>query len=326
MVAYGIQYFRLKRTLEREESTIDDVKPMLDNLKEGLDEHFEEYFTSTDQKLLSAMGRMIYEDLPAENHPSVFSGKFFTKKGKGSTNQEKFDNWASAVFAKSFLVDKSRAGEFLKIDNKKKLVKALDKDPGMEYVFSIIDLFRSKLQVGMAQFNGNDEELMKVYTKGLMEMQKDKEFYPNANFTMRLTYGKVIPYNPRDAVSYKSFTTHEGILEKEIPGDEEFDVPQKLHDLLVKKDFGRYGENGKLPVCFLNDTDITGGNSGSPVINGQGQLVGIAFDGNWESMTSDLVFDEATVRTISVDIRYVCFIIDKYAGARHLLDEMEIVE
>lgn len=326
LVVYGIQYFRIKRTLEREDATIDDVKPMLDNLKTGLEGHFDEYFAATDQKLLSATARMIYEDLPAQYHPATFTGKFFTKKGKGDNTSEKFDNWAEGVFDKSFLVNKESAEAFVEMDDPKKMLKVLDKDPGMEYVLDIIDVFRSKLQMGMAQFSGNDEELMKAYTKGLMEMQTDKEFYPNANFTMRLTYGKVIPYIPRDAVAYKAFTTHEGILEKEVPGDEEFDVPKKLHDLLVKKDFGRYGEDGVLPVCFLNNTDITGGNSGSPVINGNGELVGVAFDGNWESMTSDLVFDEGTVRTISVDIRYVCFIVDKYAGARHLLDEMEIIE
>ena len=326
MVVYGIQYYRIMRTLEREEAKFEDVKPMLDNLQAGLDGHFDEYFAATDQKLLATTARLLYENLPAKFHPATFTGKFFTKKAKGDNTKEKFDNWAEAVFAKSFLVNKDRARAFTELSDVKKINKAIDKDPGMEYVNSIIDVFRTKLQMGMAQFSSTDEELMKSYTKGMMEMNKDKEFYPNANFTMRLTYGKVIPYIPRDAVAYKAFTTHEGILEKEIPGDEEFHVPQKLHDLLVEAKFGEYGENGKLPVCFLNDTDITGGNSGSPVINGEGHLVGIAFDGNWESMTSDLVFDPGTVRTISVDIRYVAFIIDKYAGARHLLDEMEVIQ
>jgi len=127
-------------------------------------------------------------------------------------------------------------------------------------------------------------------------------------------------------VSYLSQTFGEGILEKEVPNDEEFHVPSKLHDLLAKKDFGRYGQNGRLPVCFTSDNDITGGNSGSPVINGDGHLIGIAFDGNWESMTGDLVFDPGVQRTISVDIRYVLFVIEKYAGATNLIDELKVMQ
>jgi hypothetical protein len=158
------------------------------------------------------------------------------------------------------------------------------------------------------------------------EMMPNKKFYPDANFTMRVSYGKMIPYDPRDGVSYKAQTFAKGILEKEVKGDEEFDVPAKLHDLFVKKDFGRYGQNGDLPLCFLTDNDITGGNSGSPVINGNGELIGIAFDGNWESMTGDLVFDPGVQRTISVDIRYVLFVIEKYAGATNLIKELTIVQ
>ena len=140
-----------------------------------------------------------------------------------------------------------------------------------------------------------------------------------------MTYGNVKPYNPKDAVTYKYLTTSDGILQKEDPSNEEFIVPAKLKELLEKKDFGPYAENGTLYTCFLSTNDITGGNSGSPVINGKGELVGVAFDGNWESMTGDLMFNPAVQRTISVDIRYVLFIIDKYAGAGHLVKEMKLV-
>jgi hypothetical protein len=142
---------------------------------------------------------------------------------------------------------------------------------------------------------------------------------------MRLTYGTVGNYKSWEGKPYDTQTWGSQILDKEKPGDHEFDVPEKLHDLLKSKDYGEYAQDGKLPVCFLHNTDITGGNSGSPVINGEGHLIGIAFDGNWESMMSDLKFQDEYVRTISVDIRYVLFVIDKYAGAQNIIDELEIV-
>jgi hypothetical protein len=140
-----------------------------------------------------------------------------------------------------------------------------------------------------------------------------------------MTYGTVRPYEPKDAVSYNYFTTAEGILEKMDNTSEEFQVPAKLEKLLRDKDYGSYAENGQLPVCFLTDNDITGGNSGSPVINGNGEIIGCAFDGNWEAMTGDLVYDPSSKRTICVDMRYVLFIIEKYAGAQNLINEMKIV-
>jgi hypothetical protein len=164
----------------------------------------------------------------------------------------------------------------------------------------------------------------RMYISGSREMQSDKDFYPDANSTMRITYGKVIPFKPRDAVNYDYITTLEGILEKEDAINEEFIVPDKLKTIFNNKDYGRYGIGKTMPVCFLTDNDITGGNSGSPVMNGEGELIGIAFDGNSEAMSSDLHFDPALQRCINVDIRYVLLIIDKYAGATNLISEMKI--
>ena len=169
-------------------------------------------------------------------------------------------------------------------------------------------------------------ELKSLFTQALHEKEADKTFYPDANFTMRVTYGTVQNYDSWEGETYETFTYGNEILKKYKAGDHEFDVPEKLRTLLTNKDYGKYAtEDGKLPVCFLHNTDITGGNSGSPVINAEGHLIGVAFDGNWESMTSDLFWQDDYVRTISVDIRYVLFIIDKYAGANRLIDEMEIV-
>jgi hypothetical protein len=166
--------------------------------------------------------------------------------------------------------------------------------------------------------------LKRNFLEAYKEFKKDSKLYPDANGTLRMTYGNVKAYEPKDAVSFDYYTTSDGILEKYIPKDDEFDMPAKLIDLLNKKDFGKYAENGELHVAFLTTNDITGGNSGSPVINDKGELIGVAFDGNWEAMTGDLVFDPELKRTICVDIRYVLFIMDQYAGAQNLINELKI--
>ena len=168
----------------------------------------------------------------------------------------------------------------------------------------------------------------KAYTAGLLEWMAGQPSYPDANFTMRLSYGQVLPYSPKDGLTYLHYTTAEGILEKENPDDPEFIVPAKLKELILNKDFGRYADksDGKLHVCFLTNNDITGGNSGSPVMDGDGNLIGLAFDGNWEAMSSDVIFEPELQRCICVDIRYVLFCIDKLGGAGKLLKEMDLVK
>jgi len=165
----------------------------------------------------------------------------------------------------------------------------------------------------------------RVFIAGLREMNPDKKYYPDANSTMRLTYGQVLDYYPADAVHYKYYTTLSGVMEKEDPTNWEFVVPEKLKELYKNKDYGPYGEDNELKVCFLTNHDITGGNSGSPVLNGKGELIGLAFDGNWEAMSGDIAYEPELQRTINVDIRYVLFIIDKFAGATRLIDEMNLV-
>ena len=167
----------------------------------------------------------------------------------------------------------------------------------------------------------------RLFVDGLRKMNPTQNYYPNANSSMRTTYGTVGDYVPADAVKYDYVTTLEGVIEKYVPGDHEFDLPQKFIDLYEAKDYGQYAdENGDLIINFIHNTDITGGNSGSPVINAKGHLIGTAFDGNWEAMSGDIAFEPELQRTISCDIRYVLFIVDKYAGATHLIDEMDLVK
>ncbi len=161
-----------------------------------------------------------------------------------------------------------------------------------------------------------------------MEMNPEKVYYPDANFTLRMTYGNVLPYDPKDGVTYKHTTSLTGVIEKYDPENlYEFDVPVRLKELYKNKDYGRYAEAGdEVTVAFLSNNDITGGNSGSPVLNAKGELIGTAFDGNWEAMSGDIAFEPALQRTISVDIRYTLFIIDKYAGCTRLIDEMKFAK
>ena len=176
-------------------------------------------------------------------------------------------------------------------------------------------------------FSGRLADARHDYTKALLEWNKNKPIYPDANFTMRFTYGTVKGYSPKDAVIYRHYTTLDGVMEKENPDSWEFIVPEKLKTLWKNQDFGKYAmEDGKMPVAFLSNNDITGGNSGSPIMNAKGELIGLAFDGNWESMSSDVMFEPDLQRCINVDIRYVLFIIDKFGGAGHLVKEMKLVK
>lgn len=321
LVTRGIQLYRLHLTMARDPKDNDAWSPTVDRILSGIDDMFKDYDVSTDEDLLSATAAMIINNISSENLPDFYTSKMY-QKAKGSTVEEKCASMTRTIFKKSMLVDEEKLRAFLE----KPKFKKLDKDPGVQYVLSIISWYRSEVGDLIGAFQSSLEKERKAYIKGLMKMRVGTKFYPDANFTMRLTYGTVKGYSSWEGKPYSTFTYASEILGKENPSSDEFIVPTKLKKLIEQKKYGRYGENGKLPVCFINNTDITGGNSGSPVINAEGHLVGIAFDGNWESMGSDLVFEDEFVRTISVDARYVLFIIDKYADAGHLLDEMKIIK
>ncbi len=203
--------------------------------------------------------------------------------------------------------------------------EAFNLEPAYELANSIIELYRELVPPVMAA-NKKFEEGHRLYIAGLMKMNPKKAWASDANFTLRLTYGNVLPYSPADGIIYNYYTTLDGVIAKEDPTNPvEFTVPERLKELYAAKDYGRYADkNGELPVAFLVNCDITGGNSGSPVMNSKGQLIGLAFDGNWEAMSGDVAFEPDLQRTIAVDIRYVLFVIEKFAGAGWLLDELTI--
>ena len=315
-IGTGFQLWRLQSMLDN--GSQEDIDALCESIAAEAEHSFEEYNTTIDQNILTSMLDMLKSGLSEERQLSLFSSDYYTKKAKGSSAK-----FSEMVFAKSVLTDQGRLTKFLK----KPSLKKLQKDPGMIYMNSVIDMLFQKLQYKQSLRDKRAEELRKLYMQIIQKKEPTKSFYPDANFTMRLTYGSVKSYDSWEGKPFENFTYGHQILDKYKAGDEEFDVPEKLRTLLKNKDYGQYADkDGKLTVCFLHNTDITGGNSGSPVINGNGELVGCAFDGNWESMTSDLFWQDEYVRTISVDIRYVLFIVDKFAGASHLLDEMNLVK
>ncbi|MCL1850785.1 MAG: S46 family peptidase [Bacteroidetes bacterium] len=256
----------------------------------------------------------LWKTLPLENQPNIF--EHINNNYNGDIGL-----FVKAISEKSIFSSEANFNKYLQ----KPSAKIYDNDPLIKYFQSIFGVVGSS-QAIYVSYNSKLSSARNKYLAAIKEMAAEKAIYPDANSTMRVTYGQVLDYYPQEAVYYNWFTTTNGILPKEIPNDPEFDVPVKLKELILAKDYGRYGKNGVLNVCFLTNNDITGGNSGSPVINANGELIGCAFDGNWESLSSNIIYNSELQRCICVDIRYVMFVIDKVGGAGYLLNEMTIVE
>jgi len=289
------------------------INQAADELKASLEEHFKDYDMATDRDVFASLTKMYYNNLTDSLKPEVL--KKMVGKFKGN-----FNAYADYLFNKSFLSDKTKTEEFLNDPD----LKTIDKDPA----FSLMQGYMEILMPVSANMRKGSDKLntaQRLFVEAIREMNPDKKYYPDANSTLRFSYGEVLEYYPADAVEYDYKTHLKGVMEKEDPSNEEFIVPEKLKALYETKDYGPYAnEDGTMPVCFLTNNDITGGNSGSPVINGKGELIGLAFDGNWEAMSSDIAYAPKLQRTIVVDSRYVLFIIDKFAGATNLVDELTI--
>ncbi len=303
----------LERLLADPEPDPNELEEFIAALREYSLDFYKDYNPPTDKKVMKAMIELLIEDLDEQYLPE----NILEVKEKYDGDATKY---VDRYFKKSFVTDRDRFMDFLDDPS----LKTLRKDPAYQASLQGQKFF--EIRGKLAEFQEPYERGSRLYLKGLIEMYPEREFYSDANSTMRLNYGTVGDYSPRDAVIYTHYTTLEGVMEKADPDSREFIVSGKLKDFYDRKDYGRYGENGILPVCFTSDNDITGGNSGSPVINGRGELIGIAFDGNWEAMSGDVAFEPELQKCISVDIRYVLFVIDKYAGAGHLVDEMTVVE
>ena len=279
-------------------------------LEKALKGFYKDYNRATDRRVAKRMFQIVKEN--CKELPSVFA-EVIDKRFGGDT-----DAYVDYLYDNSVLADEEKALAAVASG------EDLSKDPAVLLNRSVAKKMRA---LSEAQQDGQQKyaDGHRLYIAGLMRMQPKKAWASDANFTIRLTYGRVLPYNPADGIRYNYYTTLKGVMEKENPENPtEFTVPAKLKELYAAKDFGRYANAaGELPTCFLADCDITGGNSGSPVLNAKGALIGLAFDGNWEAMSGDVAFEPELQRTIAVDVRYVLFVIDKFAGAGWLLDELQ---
>ena len=312
-VRFGRNLRELEMALDNPEPNQEQIQMITAALKENAEGFFKDYNPPTDEKITAAMINILMDELDDQYLPASILEVKTKYKGNSAKYVENY-------FKKSILTDQDRYNAFM--DNPS--LKVLRKDPG----YQAVQGFQKLYEIGsrMAQYEESYMRGTRLYLKGLMEMHPDKDFYSDANSTMRMNYGVVGDYFPRDAVLYTHFTTLKGVMEKEDPNNFEFVVSDRLKELYKAKDYGPYGVNGTMHVCFTSNNDITGGNSGSPVMNANGELLGLAFDGNWEAMSGDVAFEPNLQKCISVDIRYVLFIIDKYAGAGHLVREMTLVD
>jgi hypothetical protein len=272
---------------------------------------FKNYSVEVDKPVFQSLVKLYAEKAPSEYIPSTMKNVNFTTL----TN----DIFTSTKFTSLEGVEELLSG------TGEEVVKKINADKGYVFGKDLHNIFYTKIEPKFQQLNLQIAAVQKKYMKALMEVFPNKRFFPDANSTLRVNYGRIEGYQPKDGVFYTTQTYLKGVMEKYKPGDYEFDVPQKLRDLYEAKDYGQYGENGKMPVNYLSTNHMTGGNSGSPMIDAEGNMTGLAFDTTWEGTMSDLHFDAEIVRSISVDIRYVLFIIDKYAGATNLIEEMTLV-
>ncbi len=300
--------------LLQDELNEEEIASQAQRLLGIVERFYRNYDAGVDEALWAAMFRIYHESVPLEMLPDFF-------KTIENDFGNDFDAYARYVYATSIFTDPDRLTAFLQQSE----AGVLDHDPVFVAVTSLYQSFNA-LNEEIAVYNTKLQRAERYFLRGLLAMKPDALLYPDANGTMRFTYGTVNGYHPRDAVYYDYQTTLTGVMEKEDPGHHEFVVPDKLKELYLNKDFGKYAYNNNMVVNFITNNDITGGNSGSPVINADGHLIGVAFDANWEGMSGDILFEHDLQKCISVDARYILFIIDKFAGAGHLIEEMTIVD
>jgi hypothetical protein len=287
-------------------------------IKKEARDFYKNYNASIDQELFSSMLEMYYYNVPKNQHAKVF--KQIETQLFGFKKLD-FNWYAKNVFRRSFFSSKEKFFAFLNNPSAAKM----ERDPAYKTLMSIYNKYIEQISPKRSTVREKLTKGNRLFIAGLREMNPDKNYYPDANSTMRATYGNIGDYTPGEAMHYEYYTTIDGIMQKEDATNEEFEVPEKLKELYEIGDYGKYADkDGNLRINFISNNDITGGNSGSPVINAWGELVGTAFDGNWEAMSGDIAFEKEIQRTISVDIRYTMFIIDQFAGATHLINEMTI--
>lgn len=319
LVRFASQFRALVEEASKESPDEKKITATIDRLKGSTNDFFKDYHQPIDQEVAVALLKMYLANQPANFRPDFL--ETITGKYKGNV-----EAYVQRLFDQSLFGTQSKVNDLLNNFSSKKRRK-IEKDPAYQVVLSMRNFMDQQLQQPLKQLMASNDSLQRLYMCGLMEMQADKRFYPDANFTLRVAYGNVSGYHPADAVYYDYYTTLDGIMEKEDPNVYDYVVENRLKELYHAGDFGPYADaKNTMRVAFAASNHTTGGNSGSPVLNGKGQMVGINFDRCWEGTMSDLMYDPSVSRNISVDIRYVLFIIDKFAGAKHLVDEMTLLK
>ncbi len=325
LIGFASSLIQLETALVKTGSTQADIKKAAEAANQQRKNFLAAENKLSDEHILAAVTRMFYEDVDKEQHPVGFYGNL--KNTYGPLNDEAtYKKYAADVFSKTIIFDDARWNAFIANPD----ANTLQSDPAFGYASTFYTNYSSKYLPKFQQFTAKNAEFGRIYLKGIMEMDpvKAKMMYPDATFTMRVSYGNVKSYRPRDAVFYDYVTTSKGLLEKYKAGDYEFDLPANQIELLKKKDFGQYMDPTRkdLVIGFITTNDITGGNSGSPVINNKGELIGLAFDGNYEALSHKLAFDKDLNRTICVDIRYVLWCIDKLGGGSNIIKELKLMK
>ncbi len=321
IVLRGIEVFSLASKTNKiindiENKQTEKVTNSIGELLKSLPKFYKDYNQSTDEKLFTELLVVLANDLDSKYLPDDFI-----------EIMEKYDNdkLLKKVYHKSILTNQDKLTELLHSE-REDVLQSFRKDPVIRLFKSLNFHYEVEIKPKVDSLKKQIQDNMKVYMAGIMEMKSGQPLYADANLTLRVTYGKVEGYSPKDGIKYKHYTTLSGIMEKDNPEIYDYDVPDRLKELYHSKDFGIYEEDGKVPVCFTASNHTSGGNSGSPVVNANGELIGVNFDRCWEGTMSDIMFDPEMCRNISIDIRYALFIIDKFAGAGYLLDEMKIVK
>jgi len=319
VVKFSGAFEKLVKISENKEVSLGELDLEIEKLQERATHFFKDYYQPIDREVMVAMLKYYDQNINGRFKPEFFQE--LNSKYKGD-----YQKYSDEVFEKTIFADEAKLDDFLS-NYKRKSYKKILKDPVFVMLQQFRTIYYSQVKNQMASLNLRLDSLQRRFMKAQMEMEPGKRFYPDANFTLRVSYGNVAGYSPKDAVYYKHFTTLEGIMEKENPDIYDYVVEDRLKDLYLNKDYGKYADkDGKIRIGFVAKNHTTGGNSGSPVLDADGNLVGVNFDRCWEGTMSDLAYDPTVCRNISLDIRYFLFIVDKFAGAGYLVEEMDLVE
>jgi len=298
----------------------------IEGIKKYADKFFKNYNKATDIKIFKKLVKLYYENAGKDFQPEIFA---FLKPLNhfDIDDNTAFDLFTDVYFAETFYLNQNKFNDFIeKYSYGSETEDIIKATPAYNFFYDFVNVYYTKILVNTDKYTNQINKLNRLYMRALTESDTGKVFYPDANFTLRVAYGNVNTYEPKDGVEYEYYTTLKGVIEKDNPDIYDYKVPARLKELYEKKDYGNYSENGKMHVCFIASNHTTGGNSGSPVINANGELIGVNFDRNWEGTMSDIMYDPEMCRNITLDIRYALFLIDKFAGDKRLVDEMTIVE